>query len=210
MEYNIIEHKGQPVTQPITQETRPKKKAITQATPVKKNVWVRAFNSLVNEEDTHNLKNVLLQEVVVPAVKSIILDVVTTGITTALYGRNAPQQSRTTQGYRNTGRTNYQAAYQPTQTTTRTQPKSYDSGRDGRTYVNEYVIANRHEAVMILDELKNSISMYGSVSVADYYDLIGHDGNYTDHNYGWIDLSRVNITGTRGGYLLHLPAVEAI
>ena len=54
-----------------------------------------------------------------------------------------------------------------------------------------------------MDEL---ISIYGFVSVADLYDMVGITQPYTYNKYGWTNLNSASATKLRGGgYLLNLP-----
>ena len=49
------------------------------------------------------------------------------------------------------------------------------------------------------------IETYGLVSVADFYDLVGVTGDYTDNKYGWTDLRNANVIRVRDGYMIKLP-----
>lgn len=53
-----------------------------------------------------------------------------------------------------------------------------------------------------MDEM---ISVYGMVSVADLYDLIGVTGNYTDNKYGWTDIRSASVVRVRDGYIVKMP-----
>ena len=53
-----------------------------------------------------------------------------------------------------------------------------------------------------MDEM---ISVYGIVSVADLYDLIGVTGNYTDNKYGWTDIRSASVVRVRDGYIVKMP-----
>ena len=58
-----------------------------------------------------------------------------------------------------------------------------------------------------MDEL---IDTYGSVSVADMYDLVGMSCNYTDNKYGWTNLRNAEPVRVRDGYLLKMPKATPI
>ena len=53
-----------------------------------------------------------------------------------------------------------------------------------------------------MDEL---IETYGSVSVADMYDLVGISCEYTDNKYGWKNIRTAEPVHVRDGYMLKLP-----
>jgi hypothetical protein len=43
------------------------------------------------------------------------------------------------------------------------------------------------------------------VSVADFYDLVGVDGTYTDNKYGWTNIRNAYVNRVRDGYVIKLP-----
>ena len=55
---------------------------------------------------------------------------------------------------------------------------------------------------MRMDEL---IDVYGIVSVGDYYDLVGIQGDYTSENYGWTNIRNAQVVRVREGYMIKLP-----
>ena len=46
---------------------------------------------------------------------------------------------------------------------------------------------------------------YGTVRVADLYDLVGVTGQYTDNNYGWTNIRNAEIVRVRDGYKIKMP-----
>lgn len=69
----------------------------------------------------------------------------------------------------------------------------------------EIVIDSRHEADRVLDSLYDLANMFGSVTVADFYGLVGISESHVDRNYGWDDLRGSEIKRIREGYILDLP-----
>ena len=53
-----------------------------------------------------------------------------------------------------------------------------------------------------MDEI---VGTYGTVSVADLYDLVGITGAYTDNKYGWTDIRSASVVRVRDGYMIKLP-----
>lgn len=78
--------------------------------------------------------------------------------------------------------------------------------------VEDYAIASYEDALEVLARIREQAHAYGTVSVHDYYDLIGVDTQYTHALYGWRpeDLFTVNIREVRDGFLLALPPVVEI
>ena len=54
------------------------------------------------------------------------------------------------------------------------------------------------------------IETYHILSVADYYDLVGVECNYTDNNYGWDDIRSAHIQAVSNGYIIVLPKASPI
>lgn len=65
---------------------------------------------------------------------------------------------------------------------------------------------NRGDAEAVLLRLQECVSLYGKASVADLYDLAGAKYSFTDHNYGWTDLTNVKvIRNFDGSYSIDVP-----
>ena len=58
-----------------------------------------------------------------------------------------------------------------------------------RPYVaDEIIVSTRKEGEAVLDELEDILREYGQVSVADFYELVGIQPEYTDNKRGWKEL----------------------
>ena len=65
---------------------------------------------------------------------------------------------------------------------------------------------SRGEAEEVFSKMQDLISEYGLVSVADFYDIVGIKGNYTDNRYGWTNIRNAEAVRLRDrSYLLKLP-----
>jgi hypothetical protein len=89
-----------------------------------------------------------------------------------------------------------------------------DISRHARTQHNfdEIILATRVEAQEVIDRMYDLIQQFEQVTVADLYELVGVNGNYTDENWGWTDLRGIGATRLSGGggYLLDLPKPEQL
>ena len=68
-----------------------------------------------------------------------------------------------------------------------------------------YVLNSRTEAEEVLEKLRNILTDYGSVTVADYKELIGITSTFTENNLGWTDLSKAEIIRSFDGWTVALP-----
>lgn len=74
----------------------------------------------------------------------------------------------------------------------------------------EIVLDQRVVAEEVLDRMDALIDKYDVVSVAEFYELCGYSGSYTDRKYGWTDIRDAHIQHIRSGYLIKLPPPEVL
>lgn len=80
----------------------------------------------------------------------------------------------------------------------------------------EYVFMSISEAQSVLSDLKEISNKYGRVSVADYYDLLGHFMSNNDELYGWNErtLNQAKIVAKYNlrdeAYYIEFPPVEEL
>lgn len=175
-----------------SEETKTIEKVISGTAKTKKKNDVQKFADVFISEDVNNVKSYILMDVLVPAIKKAISDIVVNGIDMILYGEagHTKKSSGTKPSYRS-----YYESNNSNRTTRRT-AYSFD----------DIVMDNRADAEEVLDSMLATIDKYGIVSVADMYDLVGITGNYTDNKYGWTDLRSARIERERdGGYTINLP-----
>lgn len=148
-------------------------------------------------EDVENVKDYILNDIVVPSAKNLILDTVQAflGVNT----KNSVNRSPAS-------RVSYRKYYDDNQRTY-VEPRS----RVGYDY-SEIEYADRGEAENVLDSMDEAISVYGFVSVLDYYDLSGvTTDNYANDKYGWTNLRSARIVRLPSGrYSIKLPRARAL
>ena len=69
----------------------------------------------------------------------------------------------------------------------------------------EIVLDTKEESNNVISEVKEIIDKYGFASVADLYEICGVLANYTDNEYGWIDVSGAYSKKVMGGYSPMFP-----
>lgn len=70
---------------------------------------------------------------------------------------------------------------------------------------NDVILEDRLSADRVLNGMFDLLNEYESVSVADFYSLLGVTAQYTDQAYGWTDLRGSDIRLVPQGYMLILP-----
>lgn len=196
--YKSNSHKSREEQQQESLETKKKVEKVVKGPVKAKKNEMRKLTDIFISEDVNNVKSYIFMDVLVPAIKKAISDVVRNGIDMILYGDTGRSENRSSASkvsYRN----------------------YYDNGRDRRDTVNQrtrtgysyddIVLDNRGEAEEVLSRMDELVETYGIVSVADLYDLVGITGNYTDNKYGWTELTikGARVERVRDGYMIKLP-----
>ena len=148
-------------------------------------------------EDAANVKSYVFMDVLVPAVKKAISDIVRDGIDMILYGEARSRKSNSNASY---------VSYRSYSDRDRREERRYSDSRVRSAYsYDDIILETRGEAEDVLTRMDELIDTYGIVSVADMYDLVGISGNYTDNKYGWTNLRNAEPVRVRDGYMLKLP-----
>ena len=180
-------------------EEKKVQKVISGDAKIKKKNGAQKLADVFMAEDVANVKSHVVSDIVVPAVKKIIADIVKDGIDMVLYGVTGQRRSYS-DGFR--------APY--------VDYNKVSVRRDDRRPVNSPVVSNmpsydnivldnKGDAELVLSTMDDIIDSYGEVSVAALYELVGLKSRYTDNNYGWINLGNAKVTRVIDGYLLDLP-----
>ena len=150
----------------------------------------------------------LVKEVIKPRIKDFAYDFVDTAMSRLLWHDDSRGRGR---NYRS-GYTAYSSGYSPQGSSQVNRPTgTRDLSRQEREEfaLGEYAFDTRSDAVKVMDTLQNQVDQDGSVSVADYYALIGIDTQYQDHKWGWTDrgeLRDMKIRTSHGAYLIVMPS----
>lgn len=176
-------------------------KVISGTAKTKKKSEIQKFTDVFVSEDMNSVKSYIVMDVIVPAVKKAISDVVTNGIDMLLYGESGNRNNKKNRA----SNVSYRSYYESRDDR---RDRSFDRGYSGRQAgynFDNIILDNRGEAEDVLTRMDELIETYNIVSVADFYDLVGVSGNYTDNKYGWTDLRSASIVRTRDGYMIKLP-----
>ena len=173
-------------------------KIVTGTAKAKKKNEVQKFADVFISEDIANVKSYVLMDVLVPAVKKAISDIVVNGIDMILYGETG--HSKKTGGNKPSYRSYYDNGGNNRSVTTAKARTSYS--------FDDLILDNRGDAEGVLERMREIIDTYGTVSVGDMYDLAGITGTpFTNNKYGWTDLRTAYVDRVKDGYLIKLPRV---
>lgn len=172
-------------------------KVISGTAKVKKKSDIHKFADVFLSDDVSNVKSYILLDVFVPALKDLLMDIVSKGASMILYGDSSRSKNNTPGS-----KVSYRGYYQTTnqdRNRTRERRNSFD--------FDDIILNDRGEAEGVLGSMDELIDIYGVCSVGDFYDLVGiqPDSNYMVNKYGWTNLKSARAVPVRGGYLLKLP-----
>lgn len=149
----------------------------------------------------------ILSDVMLPAFKNVIVDATSKGIERVVYGdssarrRYAPQQRPSY---------SYNRPLDRPRTVMLPDQPPYSNPRQRRQDVSDIILHSKEEAEVVLERLSDIINQYDVATVADLLSLVGLPSSYVDNKWGWTRLGGMSVRQVREGYLLDLPAVEAI
>lgn len=175
---------------------------VVQAKVQKKSFGKKLAGSIVSEDSSKNsVMDYILYDVLIPAAKSTISDVVTGGIEMLLFGEKRSSNSRIGRS-RGTSYVNYNGYSRGDSRRERERPRD----RRGHIWDDEVLFDTRGEGERVIDRMMDIADQFEYVSVADLYSMIGMDGQYTDNNYGWtLKMVRdATISRVRNGYILDI------
>ena len=195
---NSYAAKQQP-TEKVTVQDKKLNKVISSSARTKKKSKIK--DALVSE-DASSVKSYIIMEVLIPAFKKAVSDVVTNGIDMILYGETGKSKRRSG------SKVSYTSYYDRERE--RERRRDYPRISGGFDY-EDIILDSRGEGEAVLMQMDTVIDQYGSISIADLYDLVGiPNDNYQNNNYGWTDLRMATVKRTYDGYILKLPRAVSL
>ena len=190
---------------------RPKQdKIVKGVVKQRKPPWTRRVFGAFFADDANSVGRYILMDVLVPALKDTLADMVQQSIERTLYGRVSPHhRSHYGRSRQHPSPISYNRFSQsPAHSTwSRSEDRRDISPQARRRHdFDEILLATRVEAVNVLDRLSELCDKYAQVTVSDLYDLVGIEGTFADERWGWIDLRGASTRRVNGGYLLDLPS----
>lgn len=183
----------------------------------------RQFMQSFIVEDFGIVKDYLLFDILVPAIKDTIVDTACSAINMIFNGDSG--YSRRGRGYSSFNRperTDYGTIFRTNSTgyfrQGKSERRSYEeptgfSRRSSMDYM-DIPFDTRPEAEKVLDAMRDVLDQYPTISVAEFYDLVGYNygNNFTCNNYGWTKemLTNVTVTWSKGAWYIALPRAVVI
>lgn len=178
----------------IEHENRRMKKVITGKATTRKASNSRKFRDALFANGSGSVKEYVIFEVILPAIKNTIVDTLKGTVDMVFLGK-VERDRRSRDGR---SRVSY-ASY-------------YDRRRDEpnrRSNIFDYddvLFESRGDAEAVLIAMEDAIERYGWISVGGFYDLCEISTNdYMVEKYGWTNLRHADVVPVRDGYVIRLP-----
>ena len=181
-----------------TSEKRVEKIVTGNVTTRKKSGFSKLAGEFISD-DAKNIKSYVVGEVLIPAVKKAISDIITNGIDMILYGGKGGGAKRST-----ADRVSYRNYYDRD-----SRPSRYTSSYSSYDY-DDIILDSRGEAEDVLLRMDEIMDAYKLVRVADLYDLVGVTAPPTANAYGWTNIRNAEVVRVRDGYMIKMPRAVPI
>lgn len=179
------------------QQKKKVEKVVAGTVRTKKKSEIKKFADIFVAEDMSSVKSYIFEDVLIPTIKRTISDIITNGLDILLYG-----EAGRTKKHSSASKISYRSYYERENDRRR----DYTAARIRNGYEFEDVILDsRGEAEEVLSRMDELVSTYNIVSVADFYELVGISGNYTDNKYGWTETRNMAVVRVRDGYMIKMP-----
>lgn len=167
----------------------------------KKSLMQKIVGTFVGD-DIEDVSSYVVHDVVIPSVKNMFFD----GLETLFFGR--PRAGRSSGSNIKRANPGGYVSYNNIRNRDIEPPRNVQP-RAVHLF-SDIVIETRPDAEAVIMLLADMIDEYGEAAVADLYTAVGITPQYTDHNYGWTNLSTASVKRVRHGYLLNLPKPEVL
>lgn len=189
---------------PIRREQDPDRPKLHGKATRKKKGLGKRFGETFLSEDRGDVGEYLIFDVLIPAAKDTLTDLVGRGLEMLLYGESRGYSSRSRSG----GRTGYHN-YSKYSQTERKRPQTTQRNRRTMNF-DDIVFDNRADAEQVLDYIIGRIEDYEVATIADFYDAAEITADYTDNKWGWYDLADAYVKRVRDGFIIVLPRPEQL
>lgn len=149
-------------------------------------------------EDSGSVMDIVVNDVILPAVKKLISEGVATTIDTLLYGESRSDKRRSSD------KVSYRKYYDE-RYGDRRESESRRTRSGGRFDYDDILFDTRGEAEVVLKHMRDAIKEYQLVSVGDMYDMSDESCPFTYYDYGWTSLRTAEVKRVRDGYIIDLP-----
>lgn len=164
---------------------------------------VRKFTDSFFAEDISTVKKHLRDDVFIPEIKRLIVNLIKDGVDIFFNGRTTrnDKRDRFAGDYVSYNRFSEKGSDR----------RPYESNKPNNRFNYEDILfETRGQAEAVLDSMYQCIRKYGVVAVSEMYEMVELTAPFTANNYGWMDISTATVERVYGGYIIRLPKAMPI
>lgn len=178
------------------QKERPKIEKITKGNVAKEKTTVgqRVLRTFI-KEDARNIGGYIWDDVVAPSIRECLFTAIMGSLSMMLFG--SVRNSVGNRGGRVGGEFRYDQI-----------SRGIDKRDRSRHNFSRLFFDSKEEADDVLDMMREMVNEYGSVTVADMYELAGAEIEPIDRKWGWTKLRTASVVYNRDGYIIDLPPTK--
>ncbi len=187
------------------------KKVVSGSVITKKKGFGKKLAEVFVGENAGNVSGYILHDVLIPAAKATLSEMVSSGIEMLLFGEARPRNSRRDQPR---SYVNYSSISSQPRSVYRPEDSRRDPSSRNRAVhdFDDVLFTSRFDAQEVLDLLIERINKYDQATIMDLYDLSGITSSFVDDKWGWTNLSSASISRDRRGeyWVINLPRAIAL
>jgi hypothetical protein len=163
------------------------------------------------KESAQDVGRFIVWDVLIPAFKDLISDIVKKGIDAFLFGEESANRSQDKKKLDNPSYIQYgnYSKY-------RDRDRRNDRNRHGDQWfirghgkqVEDPWFASESKALDVRDQMVEIIARYDMAFVADLYDIMDEPALHTDYKFGWYEFGDATVRRVRDGFVIDLPRVR--
>lgn len=165
----------------------------------KKPFGKKMFNLFIGES-LSDMRDYIINECIIPGIQDAILNTLSMAFRGETYHRSSSYDRN---------HTPYSSFYRGRKSESE-KKRDREHGRDRyeedeKIDYRHIVLKNRKEAEDLVDYMKNRIYDTGSISVAEFLDMMELPSRWTDNDWGWKDERDIYVKSIRDGFLIDVP-----
>lgn len=160
---------------------------------------IKKVGQLFFAEDMHSIKNYVIYDVIIPAIKNIVADSVTNSISMALFGDFRSGTNRSGAATSLNSPTKYATVFRMGES-----PKRANVSQS-RFFFENPIVESTEDAQTVIRDLQDLIEAQEYATVADLYSMLGLKSESTYNNYGWYSISKAKPIPVKDGWVINLP-----
>ena len=203
-EYQSNSHRSKELKAEAEKQERKVQKVVSGPVKTKENGG-RKLASIFISDEASTVKDYVVNDVIVPNIKNIIVDALT-GAIHRIFGVDGGGRSSGSSSSHS--RVSYRRYYDERRDDPRDRDRYGESHRWDR---DDIIFPSRRDAEAVRDEMLDVIEEYGLISVADMYEMAGLTSPPAQSfKYGWTSIRTSEVVHVRDGYIIKLPKAVRI